>query len=134
MEHTESTLEIGRTLKLSFDEVLTRVERALEQEGFGILTRIDVQATMKQKLDVEMPRFLILGACNPRLAHRAITADPRIGLLLPCNVVLRDAGAAGTRVEAVNPMVLMEKSSAPELAGVAGEATQRLRRAIDSLA
>ena len=74
MQDTSSTLEIARTLDVPFDELLGQVERALEQEGFGILTRIDVQATLKKKLDVDMPRYLILGACNPRLAHRAITS------------------------------------------------------------
>lgn len=112
-----------------FDEVVSRTRSALAEQGFGVLTEIDVQATMKTKLDEDLEPFLILGACNPPLAHRAISAQPTIGVLLPCNVVVRQDGES-VLVEAVNPMGMMQVAGDPALDAVAGEAAERLEKAL----
>jgi uncharacterized protein (DUF302 family) len=141
MERTDvigSTYGFGRTLTIGFDEAITKVTEALKAEGFGVLTTIDVRATMKAKLDVEFPPYTILGACNPPLAHRALTADPNIGLLLPCNVVVRalpaQDGQPQTRVEVVDPESMLAVASSAELADVAREARARLERVVAALA
>lgn len=120
------------TLDTPFAETVERVRAALAEQGFGILTEIDVQATMRAKLGEEMEDYLILGACNPPLAHRALGVDRRIGLLLPCNVVVRTA-AGGSVVEAMDPQLMVQVTERPELAAVADEAAARLRRALTSL-
>ncbi len=116
----------------AFAEVRTRVAEALKAEGFGVLTEIDVQATLKQKLDVDMGRYLILGACNPHLAHRALGAEAAIGLLLPCNVCLWEEAAAVV-VAIARPDAMFELVANPAVADVAREADERLRRALDAL-
>ena len=108
------------------------VEAALRAEGFGILTEIDVQATMKTKLNVDGPPYLILGACNPPLAHRALMAEPSVGALLPCNVVLREDGP-DTIVEALDPVAILGITDAPGLRAIAEEARARLERSIGAL-
>jgi uncharacterized protein (DUF302 family) len=119
---------------LSFDEAVEQTREALSREGFGVLTEIDVAATMKKKLDVDFPPYLILGACNPPLAHRALTAEPDIGLLLPCNVVVR-AGASPhqTEVLAMDPEAALSLADNPGIAPVAEEVGARLRRVLDAL-
>ena len=123
---------ISVTLDLPFAEAVTRTRAALAEQGFGVLTEIDVRATMQAKLGEDMEDYLILGACNPPLAHRALQADRHIGLLLPCNVVVRTAGDR-TLVEAMDPQLLVTATGQPELAPVADEAATRLRAALDSL-
>jgi len=123
---------IGRTVSGAFDAVVARAEAALKDQGFGILTRIDVKATMKEKLDVDVAQNVILGACNPPLAHRALTIEPRVGLLLPCNVVVRQDGSA-VRVEAIEPYAMFEMFPDSDLNAVAAEASDRLRRAIEAI-
>jgi uncharacterized protein (DUF302 family) len=108
------------------------VRDALREQGFGVLTEIDVRATMQDKLGVEMEDYVILGACNPPLAHRALAADRSIGMLLPCNVVVR-SGQGETVVEAMDPQVMTEVAGEPALAGVAEEAAARLRAALVSI-
>ena len=117
---------------LSFADAVARVRELLADQGFGVLTEIDVQATMKAKLDLDVEPYLILGACNPPLAHRALTAAPEIGLLLPCNVVVR-TDADGTVVQAMDPRLMVSVVDRPELQAVAGEATERLQAALDAL-
>jgi uncharacterized protein (DUF302 family) len=125
----------GMTVRLRapFTDAVRRVRLALGEQGFGALTEIDVRETLRQKLGVEMENYLIIGACNPALAHRALQVDRRIGLLLPCNVVVRTDGAE-TVVEALDPKIMVAVGERTELAPVAGEAAQRLRAALDSLA
>ena len=118
----------GKTVNFAFDDAIARVTQALQAEGFGVLTDIDVKATMKKKLDRDMPPYRILGACNPPLAHRAISAEPTIGMLLPCNVVVRQDDAGRVHVEFMDPAAVMEMTSAPEIGAVAVEVRQRLER------
>jgi len=123
---------IARTVAGSFEAVVARAEAALKDQGFGVLTRIDVKATMKERLDVDVAAHVILGACNPPLAHKALTIEPRMGLLLPCNVVVRQDGNA-VRVEAIEPFAMVEMFPERDLTAVAAEASDRLRRAIEAV-
>jgi uncharacterized protein (DUF302 family) len=109
------------------------VRAALSEQGFGVLTEIDVRATLHKKLGAEMEEYLILGACNPALANRALDADRSIGLLLPCNVVVRAEGPDTTLVQALDPQVMVQVTGQPQLQDVADEATARLRAALDIL-
>ncbi|HEX6798293.1 MAG TPA: DUF302 domain-containing protein [Ktedonobacterales bacterium] len=122
----------GATLGVAYEEAIPLVKAALKVEGFGVLTEIDVRQTLKEKLGAEMAPYLILGACNPPLAHRALTAEPQIGLLLPCNVVVRAEGDH-VRVEAADPVAMLGIVGNPQLDTVAAEAKQRLRRVIAAL-
>ncbi|KGI67062.1 DUF302 domain-containing protein [Mycolicibacterium rufum] len=126
---------LSTVLRTSFDEAVDRTREALAAQGFGVLTEIDMQATLKAKLGEDMERYLILGACNPPLAHRAVDIDRQIGLLLPCNVVVRaDRDDGGSViVEAMDPQVLVEVSGEDALRPVADEVAARLRAAIDAL-
>lgn len=122
-----------RTLDADFATAEERATAALKDEGFGILTEIDMQATFKKKLDVEMPSYKILGACNPPLAHRAVQAEPHIGTMLPCNVILRETGSGQTEVSAVDPVASMAAIDNADLAEVAGEVRDRLQRAVEAM-
>ncbi len=121
------------TTSLSFEDAVARTRTALADQGFGVLTEIDVQATLKSKLDLDMERYLILGACNPRLAHQALEVERDIGLLLPCNVVVRRDGDR-TLVQALDPQVMVSLPGLPALQPVADEAARRLRAALDAVA
>jgi uncharacterized protein (DUF302 family) len=127
---------LSTTLHTTFEDAVDRTRKALANQGFGILTEIDMKATMKNKLGEDMEDYLILGACNPPLAHRAVNADRQIGLLLPCNVVVRadtNSGGDAVIVDAMDPQVMVELSDRPGVRGVADEAAAKLRAAIDSL-
>ena len=118
---------------VSFDQAIAQTTAALKAEGFGILSDIDVQHAMKEKLGQDMPPYRILGACNPPLAHQAVTAVPDIGLLLPCNVIVREAAPGQVVVGFLDPQIMVNLVGRPEVRLVADEAEQRLRRACDSL-
>lgn len=124
----------GRSITVStpFAETVQRVREELRAEGFGVLTEIDVTATLREKLGEKTEDYVILGACNPPLAHRALTVDRSIGLLLPCNVVVRDTGE-GTVVEALDPQIMVRVADHPELASIADDATARLDRVLHRL-
>ena len=111
------------------DDVDERARAALADHGFGVLTEIDVKATMKKKLDVEMPAYRILGVCNPKMAHQAIGIEPRVGAMLPCNVILREV-EGGVEVSAIDPVASMQAIDNAELAAVAGEGRDLLAKAV----
>ncbi len=122
----------GRTLREPYEEVIPRVKEALKAEGFGVLTEIDVRQVLREKLGAEMESYLILGACNPVLAHRALEQEPEVGLLLPCNVVVR-AVEGGCRVEIADPKAMLGIVGNEQLDAIADEAKQRLQRALTTL-
>jgi uncharacterized protein (DUF302 family) len=123
----------GKTVDLAFDAALTRVTEELQKEGFGILSEIDVSATLKKKLNQDMPPYRILGACNPPLAYRALSAEPTIGLLLPCNVVVRQDDQGGVHVDFMDPIGVMNLVDKPEVEALAKEVRQRLDRVLTNL-
>jgi uncharacterized protein (DUF302 family) len=123
----------GKTVKMSHDEAIKRATEALSKEGFGVLTEIDVAATLKKKLGKDMPPYKILGACNPQFAHRALEAEPQIGTLLPCNVVVRVDAGGKTVVEIMDPRAVLQLVDRPEIAAIAGEVRSRLERVLASL-
>ena len=120
----------GKAVSLSQDQAIERVTRQLAEEGFGVLTEIDVAATLKKKLGVEVPPYRILGACNPQFAHRALEAEPQIGALLPCNVVVRSGGAGKTLVEIMDPRSVLQLVGRPEIEQIADEVRKRLERVL----
>lgn len=126
---------LSTTVHTTFEDAVARTRRALSDQGFGVLTEIDMKATLKAKLGEDMEDYLILGACNPPLAHRAMNADRQIGLLLPCNVVVRaDAAHQGTVIiDAMDPQVMVQVSEESELRDVADDAAQKMKAAIESL-
>jgi uncharacterized protein (DUF302 family) len=123
----------GKTVATGFDAAVEKVTEALQKEGFGVLTDIDVAATIKQKLDRDMPPYRILGACNPPLAHQALEAEPAIGLLLPCNVVVRRDETGAVRVEVMDPIAVLRLVDNPAVAELAGEVKKRLERVLEAL-
>ena len=124
----------GINLPVAYEEAITLVVEALKAEGFGVLTDIDDNATMKTKLDVEVQPYVILGACNPKLAYRGLQAEPELGLLLPCNVIVYDSGDGSSRVSVVDPLQMLGVVENPALQPVADEADNRLRRVVAALA
>jgi uncharacterized protein (DUF302 family) len=131
---TVRTYGFGTVVNLSYDQAIERTRGALKEQGFGVLTEIDVKATMKAKLDADFRPYVILGACNPPLAHRALSADLGLGLLLPCNVVVYDNHDGTSTVEAMDPQAALGLvGDNPTLAEVAREAGTKLRKALDTL-
>ena len=124
---------ISKTVDLSYEEALARVREALQEQGFGVLTEIDVKGTLKNKLQVDFRRYVILGVCNPSLAHRALMAEIKVGLLLPCNVVVYETDDGKTVVSALDPVVALGIIENETLRETAEEAAVLLRRVIDSL-
>jgi len=129
---TTAKYVFGKTVGLGFDQAVARVTEELAKEGFGVLTEIDVAATLKKKLGLDMPPYRILGACNPQFAHQAIEIEPQIGALLPCNVVVREEGGK-TRVEIMDPRSVLQLVGRPEIAGIAAEVRKRLERVLATL-
>ncbi|NME79227.1 DUF302 domain-containing protein [Rhodococcus sp. 105337] len=129
------TLALSTTLATTFDDALDRTRKALSEQGFGVLTEIDMKATLKAKLDEDIEDYVILGACNPPLAHRAVTTDRQIGLLLPCNVVVRrDPENDGVIIiDAMNPQIMVQVADTEGLREVAEDAAAKLAAAIDAL-
>ena len=124
---------LSTTVDRPFDDTVEAVRAALQDQGFGVLTEIDLKATLKAKLDVDIEPQVILGACRPPLAHAALQAEPSIGLLLPCNVVVRSAGTDRTVVEALDPDTMVELTGNVKLGEVATDAGARLRSALDAV-
>lgn len=122
-----------RLTKLGFDRAVETVTAELKREGFGVLTEIDVKGTLKKKLGVDFPRYKILGACNPQLAHQALTAEPEIGLLLPCNVVVAEEDDGQASVAIISPKEMFKLVDNPYLADVADQVEAKMRRVIDRL-
>ena len=122
-----------KSVGLPYEEAVSQVTAALKEEGFGVLTEIDMRATLKEKLNVEFPRYVILGACNPQLAHEALRKEVEIGSLLPCNVVVYDDQAGGSVISAVDPQTMMGVVQNTELEPIGNEAAERLQRALNSL-
>lgn len=129
----ETEYGFGVKLDISYEEAVERAVAALKDEGFGVLTEIDVKATLKKKLNADFRKYVILGACNPPLAHKALQAEQEIGLLLPCNVIVYEADDGGSVVSAMNPMVALGIVDNPALNGVATQATGKLRHALETL-
>lgn len=133
MNETKERYGFEMTLAVPFETAVERVTAALKAEGFGVLTEIDVKATMKKKLDVDFRKYVILGACNPPLAYKALSTELEIGLLLPCNVIVYEADDGRSVVSIVDPLMMLQVAQAESLQEVASEAAARLRRVHEAL-
>jgi uncharacterized protein (DUF302 family) len=127
------TYYFAKTLSAKFDDALRRTEDALKQEGFGIITRIDVKETFKKKLGIEFRSYHILGACSPKLAHEALMLEDKVGTMLPCNVIVQDIGGGKTEVAAIDPVASMQAIENPRLKQAAEQVRAKLRRVIEML-
>jgi uncharacterized protein (DUF302 family) len=123
----------SKTLELPFDDAIVRVTEELKKEGFGVLTDIDVRATMKKKLDLDFRNYRILGACNPPFAHQALLAEDKIGTMLPCNVIVQEHAAGVVEVAAIDPVASMAAVDNPQLGAVGMEVRAKLQRVVASL-
>lgn len=129
----ENRYGFGKVVAMDFDAAITRVTVELQKEGFGVLTEIDVAATLKKKLDHDMPPYRILGACNPPFAKRAVTAEPAIGLLMPCNVVIRQDAAGSVHVEFMDPALMSQMTDNPEIGALGAEVRQKMQRVMAAI-
>jgi uncharacterized protein (DUF302 family) len=123
----------NRTLEVPFDEAVSRVKDELKKEGFGVLTEIDVQETLKKKLNVDFRRYRILGACNPLFAHQALQAEDKIGTMLPCSVIVQELAPGNVEVAVIDPVASMQAIRNPKLQGVAEQVQAKLKKVIESL-
>ena len=124
---------ISRTVDMSFDDAVSKVTEELKKEGFGILTEMDVKATLKEKLDVDFREYVILGTCNPPFAYEALKREDKVGILLPCNVVVQEHGAGNVEVSAVDPLTAMEIARNPNLQELGKQVHGKLKSAIESV-
>ena len=124
---------VSRSVSLDFDAAVAKTIEALKAEGFGVLTDIDIAATLKQKLGVEFRKYRILGACNPPLALKALSAEDKIGVMLPCNVIVQELAQGGVELAAIDPRAAMQRVGNPALAAVAEEVAERLARALQAV-
>lgn len=124
---------IARIVERPFDSVITDVTARLKEQGFGLLTDIDVQATVKAKIGAEMGRYRILGACNPHFAHEALKLEDKLGVLLPCNVIVRETADGRVEIASIDPVVAMERTGNPALRATADEVRRRLTTALSGL-
>jgi uncharacterized protein (DUF302 family) len=131
--NTVTTYGIRKILTCSYEEAIPKVKEALSKQGFGVLTEIDVKATLKKKLDVEFNKYIILGACNPNIAHETLKAENEIGLLLPCNVIVYEDENKQTVVSAIDPVKMLEIVRNPELSSNAEKVKELLENAVSSL-
>jgi len=127
------TYYFSKTVDMPFQDAVTRVTEQLSAEGFGVLTQIDVKATLKKKLDADFRNYLILGACNPPFAYQALLAEDKIGTMLPCNVIVQEHAPGQVEVAAVDPVASMSAIRNPDLAGIAEEVRERLRRVVENV-
>jgi len=127
------TYAFGKTVKASYDDAIRKATEALAVEGFGVLTTIDVAATLKKKLGKETRPYVILGACNPNFAHQALEAEPEIGTLLPCNVVVREQQDGSTRIDIMDPKAVLRLTGRPEIAPIAEEVRRKLERVLAAI-
>ena len=132
MTATKTAYQFSTTTSLPYEQAVARVTEELKKEGFGVLTEIDVKATLKKKLDVDFRRYVILGACNPVLAHKALNTELEIGLLLPCNVIVYEADA-GSVISIVDPIAMLGVVNNPELDEIAADARARLLRVFEAV-
>lgn len=127
------TYYFAKTIEASFPEAVARTKAALSAHGFGVLSEIDVAATLKAKIGAEMPPYLILGACNPQFAHRALQVEPKIGTMLPCNVIVREVAPRKIEIAAVDPVASMQAVNNPLLGDIAGSVSDMLKTIVDDL-
>ena len=127
------TYHFSKTLDLSFEEAISKVTEELKKEGFGILTEIDVKATLKRKLNVDFRNYRILGACNPHFAHQALQAEDKIGTMLPCNVIVQEKAGGNVEVSAVDPVASMKAIENPKLGELAQQVQGKLKKVVDNL-
>ncbi|MBZ0162925.1 MAG: DUF302 domain-containing protein [Notoacmeibacter sp.] len=118
---------------IGFDEIVERTRTALGDQGFGVLTEIDVKATLKKKIDADVPPYLILGACNPKMAHQAMQIEPRVGAMLPCNVIVRQTGDDSVEVSAIDPLASMEAIDNAQLKAVAGQVRGMMETVVSNI-
>jgi uncharacterized protein (DUF302 family) len=129
----ENRYGFGKVVALGFDDAIAKVSSELQKEGFGVLTEIDVAATLKKKLDHDMPPYRILGACNPPFAKLAVSAEPTIGLLMPCNVVVRQDAAGKVNVEFMDPGLMSQMTDNATIGALGAEVRQKMRKVMDAL-
>ncbi len=132
MSEEAAPLGMERKVDLSYEQAVEKIRDTLKAEGFGVLTEIDVRNTLREKLDLEFRRYIILGACNPPLAHRALSSDLDVGLFLPCNVIVYEEGN-GAVISAIDPAIMARFFDTKEMRAVAAEAAEKMRRAVDAV-
>jgi uncharacterized protein (DUF302 family) len=127
------TYYFSKTVRSGFDEAVSKITQALKEEGFGILTEIDVKSTLKKKLDVDFRKYRILGACNPPFAYKALQAEDKVGTMLPCNVIVQETADGEVEIAAIDPIASMKAIDNPELREIAGTISQKLKNIVENV-